>query len=261
MALAAFTRSIAITKAVAPFVKYNPVMAEKNNLLDPLSVIITMAINSYKPVGTKLYVHDCYITLHDISVFQAPMRTLYGDSKLNIKVLHYPILYACKYYLKRMSESNGIMLLFIRAKKGLENLRHTYKDDLETRTIINSYINIINSAIENKQDAMDLLDKLIKLNISEEDTESMAPDGGSRSSGGSGSRTTVHYIVEIKNHIFDELNKSWDSNKIGLVVALIRELETCTPTTVGFLFTSLDAFMRSIHEKTLRIVDSLFAQK
>ena len=41
----------------------------KNEYLDPTSVLIILAINSYKPIGTKLSICDNKIYFNDLNMF------------------------------------------------------------------------------------------------------------------------------------------------------------------------------------------------
>jgi hypothetical protein len=235
-------KSFFISNTVYPIFKnFNP---ERNSLLDPLSVIIVLAMNSFKPISTKLSIQDHRLFLHDTSIIQGTVRTLNGDSKANVKALHFPILYACKFHLSQYQDNSNVANLFIRAKKGLENLRHTYKADGEIRACLNTYINVIQSCLDNQgEKTFELLDRLLSLNMSDEEVTSSG-----------------NYVLEIKNQIFDEMNKVWDQNKIALTVSLISEMETAPPTSIPSLFKALENVMDTIHERTNRIVEAVLVK-
>lgn len=224
---------------------------DMNGLLDPLSVIIVLATNSFKPVGTKLSINDGRVVLQDASFFQGTVRTFYGDNKTNVKSLRYPILYACKFYLSQAHAhqstvaGQNMLQVFQKSRKGLEHLRHTYKEDLEIRACINSYINIIQSCLDCNENMMEFVERLIKLHLSELATD---PSG-------------TEEIISIKSHIFDEFKKTWDAHKIQLAVCLLRELDTATPAGLENMLGCVDMFLRCIHEKTRQVVDTIFTQK
>ena len=71
----------------------------KNDKLDPLSVIVKMFIYAYKPIGTKISIHNNRIYIQESGIWQGTVRTLYGDSKNDINIIFFPIVFACKNYL------------------------------------------------------------------------------------------------------------------------------------------------------------------
>lgn len=198
-----------------------------NWVLDPTSVMIALAINGFKPVGTKLSISEGKVLLHDVSMLQGTIRTFYGESKVNIKVLHFPIINACRYYAKHESDNPDMQFLFQKARRGLENLWHTYHEDRETRTCLNTYMNIMQTAVTNGPKSLEMLDMLVSLDIADVDKEKDA--------------------AEVRKGVSDKLHKAWDANKITIAVGLIRELDTATPASRQHLFDSIDAFMAMMH--------------
>ena len=95
----------------------NSINANKNEYLDPLSIIVILAINSYKPIGTKISIYDNKLFLSEKSILQGSIRSLYGDKKTDIKLLYLSILFACKLFLER----NNKYLLKI-FKKSIDGL-------------------------------------------------------------------------------------------------------------------------------------------
>lgn len=281
MELTSTIRSALWTKAVIPFIKWN-FSVEGNYVLDPLSVIVVLASNASKPVGTKLSITQGKLSLHDTSVIQGTVRTFYGDSKTNIKLLHYPIIYACKHFLKRSTITPDIIYLFQKARVGLDNLKHTYRDDREVRACLNTFTNIIHSCFEGGS-GTEFLDMLLRLNAPEiafhEETlppaiSSSAPNssgGGISRGAGAGAGTagtiSIHEKkkrsqsegseADMKSSLFDTLHASWDSNRISIAISIIRELDVATPYGRDNLFVALDAFMQTIHEKTKQVCDAL----
>jgi len=251
--MTAALRSAVWSKAMLPFLKWN-LSTESTYILDPLTVIIILASNAYKPIGTKLSIYNGKIMLHDCSMLQSTVRTIYGDTKTNVKLLHYPIIYACKHFMRKASRSADLTYLFTKAIKGLENLKHTYHDERETRAGINTYINIIQTCFEKGQqaasgckekdrdtDSLQFLDMFLRLNVNEVLQEQGEP-------------TTV----DVKTNLFEEFHKSWDANRIAIAIGLIKELESASPTGRDNLFYSLEAFMNCIHEMTKQKTDAMF---
>jgi len=90
-------------------------------VLDPLSVIIKLAIVSNKPIGTKLRINNNVISLQEPGPFQAMCRYLLKSNKTDIQYLYNPIELACKHYLTKQSiqQNPKIKELFKCAQNGL----------------------------------------------------------------------------------------------------------------------------------------------
>jgi hypothetical protein len=129
------------------------------------------------------------------------------------------------------------MLLFQRAKRGLENLWHTYHEDRETRACINTYMNIMQTVMNNGSTSMEMLDMLVSLDIADVEKEKN--------------------IAEVRKGISDRLQMVWDDNKLTVVVGLVRELENATPGARVALFDSIDAFMCMMHMRCRQITDTI----
>jgi hypothetical protein len=68
-------------------------------ILEPLSVIIKLAIISNKPIGTKLRMYNNIIYFQEPGPFQALCRYFLKSNKTDIQYLYNPIEIACKKYL------------------------------------------------------------------------------------------------------------------------------------------------------------------
>jgi hypothetical protein len=281
MEVASKIKSALWSKALVPLLKWNLSYSceEGNYILDPFSVIAVLASNAFKPIGTKLSIFNGRMTLHDTSMIQSTMRTIYGDTKMNVKLLHFPVIYACKHYLKRggvVSIPPDMAFLFIKAKKGLENLKHTYRDDREIRACINTYINIIQSCFEEKEDSIEFLNMLLRLNMVDfmQDNQpephllSSSPPSlnsiegiGMVGVGGDIESCGRKGSIDVKSNLFEELHRSWDINKISIVIGMLKELELASPFGKEHMFAALESFMMVIHEKTKQISETMFEIK
>ena len=98
-------------------------------ILDPLSVIIKLAIISNKPIGTKLRINNNIILLQEPGPFQALCRYFFKNNKTDIQYLYNPIEIACKKYLTKtvIQENPKIKDLFSCAQNGILKLIDTYK--------------------------------------------------------------------------------------------------------------------------------------
>ena len=243
-------------------------------VLDPVSVITTLAMNAFKPIGTKLYLGNGILELHDAGLFQGTVRAWACESKDSIKLLNHPIIFACKHFFQNKSKdhkvSPDIIFLFKKAKEGLENLKHTYREDRDLHGCLNTYMNIIASSIEMKKEAHDVLDMLILLKVSDivsmpSHSSSALPGSSSGSSSASstsnGNNNHENGAATVKNNLYDELHRSWDSNKLTTVINMIRELETASHFGKKHIYVAIESFMMCIHEKTKQTAEIVFEIK
>ena len=98
-------------------------------VLDPLSVIIKLAILGNKPIGTKIHIANNVIYLQEPGPFQALCRYIYNVNKASVHFLYNPIQIACEQYLNKKSieKTPKLINLFTCAQKGILNLSETYK--------------------------------------------------------------------------------------------------------------------------------------
>ena len=138
-------------------------------VLDPLSVIVKLAILSKKPLGSKLCIDNNIIYINEPGFFQSLVRFVFNKNKYDLHFLFNPIEIACNKYLvdrvkvtsnsismnsdftsgeqQQVSEDNEstdpMVSLFKSAVEGLYMLVKTYeKENILTHTLY-FYINII----------------------------------------------------------------------------------------------------------------------
>jgi hypothetical protein len=116
-------------------------------ILDPLSVIVKLAILSKKPVGTKIAIWSNTIYIQEIGVFQSLVRILYKNTKDDVQYLYNPIELACKNYLTAyyIQTYPDIKNLFSNAIKGLDKLKETYSHNIIITHSLNLYTSLINN--------------------------------------------------------------------------------------------------------------------
>lgn len=127
----------------------NHAFTSKLYVLDPLSVIVKLAILSNKPTGTKITIQQNAIEINDYSFFQGMYRLINGYNKSDLHYLHNPIHFACKTYLTSNTQE-----LFLSAQRGIKRLIDTYKQySLITvcLTYYDSIINVYMESLNNKQ--------------------------------------------------------------------------------------------------------------
>lgn len=132
-------------------------------VLDPLSVIIKLAIISNKPIGTKFRIHDNVMYLQEPGYFQSICRIYYNTNKTEIQYLYNPIHFACEKFLSMQftDKTPSIKKLFSCAINGLVKLKETYKACPVIVLCLNLYIGLIENSLDEyafdkifKKDAM-----------------------------------------------------------------------------------------------------------
>lgn len=163
-------------------------------LLDPLSVIIKLAILSNKPIGTKLLIQSNIIYFQEPGMFQSIVRIFYNTNKTDLQYMYNPIQQACESFLSKegMQKHPRIKNLFIFAQKGLKNLTETYKNCSIISHCLNYYYAIITNYVEQKY------------------SDSVFYKDG----------MTIYYTKEL----IDKLNEQWTQEKIKVILDLIAFL-------------------------------------
>jgi hypothetical protein len=121
-------------------------------ILDPLSVIIKLAIIGNKPIGTKLRINNNIIYLQEPGPFQALCRYFLKNNKTDIQYLYNPIEFACLHYLTKsvIQQNPKIKDLFKCAQNGILRLIETYKNCSVMRICLNYYLSLISNHIDEK---------------------------------------------------------------------------------------------------------------
>jgi hypothetical protein len=163
-------------------------------LLDPLSVIIKLAILGNKPVGTKILIQNNIIYFQEPGIFQSITRMFYQSNKTDLQYMYNPIQIACSTFLSKESVQKTPRLknLFMCAQNGLKKLIETYKNCSIISLCLNYYYAIITNHVEQKYNE----------SIFYKDT------------------ITSLYSKEL----IEELNQQWTTDKIKVVLDLITFL-------------------------------------
>lgn len=119
-------------------------------ILDPLSVIVKLAILSNKPVGTKLQIALNNVYIQEPGIWQPICRYSFNTNKTDLQYLYNPIELSCKKYLTEEYVKNypNIPKLFECAQNGLNKLSETYKHCSMIRLCLNYYNGIITNHFE-----------------------------------------------------------------------------------------------------------------
>ena len=189
-------------------------------LLDPLSVIIKLAILSNKPVGTKISIQNNIVYLQEPGPFQALCRFIFHSNKTDLQYMYNPIQLACQTFLTKeyIQKTPRIKNLFVCAQNGIKKLMETYSNCSIIVLSLNYYYTIIANHVE----------QIYNDTIFQKD--------------GMTSLYTKEFI--------DELTKKWTQEKIKIVLDLIGFLtnDTMAINNVKSLENIMDNIDKESHE-------------
>ena len=194
-------------------------------ILDPLSVIIKLAILSNKPVGTKLLIQNNVIYFQEPGIFQSVCRTFFNSNKTDLQYIYNPIQLACQTFLKKevTQKTPRITNLFMCAQNGIKRLIETYKNCSIITLCLNYYYAIITNHLEQQSN-----DKLFH-------KDSM----------------TSLYTKETT----DKLNEQWTEEKIKVILDLITFLTRDIMAMNNVK--SLENIMENIDKNTHQLLDNM----
>jgi hypothetical protein len=198
----------------------------KTFILDPLSVIVKLAILSNKPVGTKLLIKNNVIYFQEPGPFQSVCRMIYKSNKTDLQYIYNPINIACLHFLSKsfVEKTPRIKNLFLCAQNGLKNLIETYKScSILTITLNYYYVLLSNHIQQTYNENMFVKDSF-----------------------------TNYYTTNI----IESLHKQWTDEKIKVVLDIIAFLLKYNenPNNVK----SLETIMDSIDSNTQVIISQIF---
>ena len=192
-------------------------------ILDPLSVIIKLAILSNKPIGTKICISKNIIYLQEPGPFQSFCRYIFSTNKTDIQYIYNPIQLACQTYLTKEAVKLNPKLkeLFKCAQNGLIRLSETYK----TCSIIRLCINYYSSLIDNH------LQEIYKEDLFKKDT------------------MTPLYTAELTTFF----NKMWTQERVKIILNLTTFLigDDNAATNVKSVETIMEDIDKQVQSKML----------
>ena len=189
----------------------------KNDILDPLSIIVKLFIYSHKPNGTKISIGNNRMYIQENTYIQGVVRKLNGDTKNDITILMCPVLYACVHYLKNKENRKKYTPIFSIALDGLVKMKQTYSG---TPIIYNieHIINIIQMFIDETA------------NNSAGATDSVINQDSP--------------IFKIKEHIYQHLNDSWTEDRKNILFGYIKEISDVTNTNAPLKLLLIDGLTK-----------------
>jgi len=114
-------------------------------ILEPLQVMINLAVLGFCPIGTKINIHENMLYLHQPTLAQGLWRWWEGDSKDDLYYLFHAIRRYYKWYKHKDNEIYNYILEL--AKEGIKNLIKTYqkadkKSILHTLSLYNNILDL-----------------------------------------------------------------------------------------------------------------------
>jgi hypothetical protein len=194
-------------------------------LLDPLSVIIKLAILSNKPVGTKISIQNNVVYFQDPGPFQAFCRFIFNSNKTDLQYMYNPIHFACQHFLSKefVTKTPRIKNLFVCAQNGLKKLIDTYSNSNIIVLSLNYYYTIISNHVN----------QIYNDSIFQKDN------------------MTSLYTKDFN----EELTKKWTNEKIKIVLDLIGFLTNDSMATNNVK--SLENIMDNIDKDTREILKKI----
>lgn len=194
-------------------------------LLDPLSVIIKLAIIGNKPTGTKVLIQNNVMYLQEPGPFQGLCRLIYKSNKTDLQYIFNPIQLACTTFLSKESiqKTPRLKNLFVCAQNGLKKLTETYKNCSIISLCLNYYYAIITNHVEQKYNE-----------------HIFYKDG-----------MTVYYT----NELVKQLTEQWTTEKIKVILDLITFLTN--DSIDSHSVKPLETIMESIDKNTHHLLCSL----
>ena len=190
-------------------------------LLDPLSVIIKLAIISQKEVGVKISISNNILYIQEAGIFQSIVRYYFNSNKCDLHLLYNPIKLACRHFLNPTNNMyKSIKNLFIGALKGLEKLKKTYNDYPLIIICLNYYSYLIKN----------YLGENIDNNLFKKD------------------ELSSYYTYEIIN----KLNNYWTTDKVKLVLEMSEYLYNNDKTIDSIQ--CLEVLMKGIDSNTQKLL-------
>ena len=116
-----------------------------NQILEPLTTIIKLAIISFKPVGTKIAIDSNKIYIQSPNYAQSISRWWYGNNREELHYILKPILRAIDNY--EPSKNVELKNIYEFSVKGLKLLKNSYDN---TNSVLCHALDLYISLLENK---------------------------------------------------------------------------------------------------------------
>lgn len=199
----------------------------KNDILDPLSLVIKLYIYSFKPIGTKISILDNKINIQENGIFQSTVRTIKGDTKNDLINMLFPLTYACEIYLSELSVGR-FKIIFEQIIKSFEKLNELYQIN-EIAHNIEQLKNIVGNFLSNNN----FNPKTIISNW--EDPASI-----------------------LKKSFYKQTNSVWTKDRLDILFGYVNEItNTESEEMINCLVFSLSSYMNYIDLIVVKLINDL----
>jgi hypothetical protein len=132
--------------------------ASPNQVLEPFSTLLKLAIISYKSDGTKIAIYKNKLYIQEPGLSQSTSRYIYGNSREEIHYLLKPLMRCVTLY--PLQEHSELKQIYEQAVIGLKKLKVSYNNESSTVCFtIDLYIQILNQTIEENSVHIDSYEK------------------------------------------------------------------------------------------------------
>lgn len=201
---------------------------KKNDILDPLSVILKLFIYSYKPIGTKISISCNRILIQEPGLFQGTVRIFLGDCKNDINIITFPILYACVIYLTGEPKLK-FAPIFKRVLLSFDVMKETYNGN-EIIYSIDSLQTIVSTFLH-ATETVDPTSLVL----------TYASPGG-----------------QIKQNMYNHMNSIWTPDRLAVVFGMLHEIMNPTSAELGVsLLHALTHYLASVDLMTSNLLSTI----
>jgi len=199
----------------------------KNDILDPLSIVIKLYILSYKPIGTKISILNNKLELQEAGYLQSTIRSINRDTKNDLLNLLFPLTYACEVYLGDIYEGR-YRIIFERSLLAFDKLKNVYQLN-EITNSIEQLKNIITTFLDNNN----FNPKTIIGNWDEP-------------------------AANLKKSFYRQTNTIWNENRLNVLFGHINEIKDISDDiNLNMLLNSFYSYMIFIDTIVIKLIDDM----
>jgi hypothetical protein len=200
----------------------------KNDILDPLSLVIKLYIYSYKPTKTKVSILNNKIEFQEDGIFQSTVRTLNRDTKNDLINMLLPLTFACETYLHNNTDRDKYVKIFEEVVDSLDKLNKVYESNEITQNI-------------------EQLKNIILKSINEKDFNSISIVSNWNEP-----------ASVLKKSFYAQTNSVWTSNRLEILFGYINEISNSnSDENTNVLIISLNTFMNYIDILVSKYISNL----
>lgn len=221
------------------FGKYSSTFTNKNQILDPVTTSIKLALLYYKPLYTKVSIDKNRVYLQEPKVYQGFVRWAYSDEAKDIHVLMSAIDNFLNWY--NISDKR-VRYICHRVICGLEKIMKCYEEN-EDKIVV----------IKNIQFNIDKIKRttgeLYELDEKDDDDSVTSSDSVLSTISLDDGKDTIYYDF-FKNH--------WNDRELMIVYNMLKELETdCNEKKQSSIIRSIENMLRYKDSETHKFVNKL----